>query len=64
MDIKALYQIFQKCDRVETDTRKDLTNCLFFALKGDNFRTGNEFAAQAIISGARYAVVDEEKFKK
>lgn len=62
MEIKALYEIYQKCDRVETDTRKDLANSLFFALKGDNFN-GNQFAAQAIESGARYAVVDEEKFK-
>jgi len=62
MEIKELYEIYQKCDKVETDTRKDLGNSLFFALKGDNFN-GNEFAARAIASGAAYAVVDEEKFK-
>lgn len=62
MDIKALYEIYQKCDRVETDTRKDLTNCLFFALKGDNFN-GNEFAEQAVVSGARCSVVDEKRFE-
>ena len=51
MEIKALYEIYKKCARVETDTRKDLNQSLFFALKGDNFN-GNEFAAQALDSGA------------
>jgi len=62
MEIKALYEVYKKCVRVETDTRKDLNQSLFFALKGDNFN-GNEFAARALDSGALYAVVDEEKFK-
>lgn len=62
MKINVLYELYKKCARVETDTRKDLNQSLFFALKGDNFN-GNEFAAQALDSGALFAVVDEEKFK-
>ncbi|MGY8915277.1 MAG: UDP-N-acetylmuramoyl-tripeptide--D-alanyl-D-alanine ligase, partial [Flavobacteriales bacterium] len=33
-------------------------NCLFFALRGDNFN-GNEYANDAINKGARYAIVDD-----
>lgn len=62
MKTKALYEIYKKCARVETDTRKELNQSMFFALKGDTFN-GNEFAAQAIVSGALFAVVDDEKFK-
>ena len=42
-----------------TDTREIRQNCLFIALKGDNFN-GNEFANQAINNGAKYAIVDDK----
>ncbi|QHW01303.1 UDP-N-acetylmuramoyl-tripeptide--D-alanyl-D-alanine ligase [Spirosoma endbachense] len=53
-----LYSKFQECTGVSTDTRKITANCLFVALKGDNFN-GNQFAQQALASGARYALVDD-----
>lgn len=53
-----LYSKFQECTGVSTDTRKITADCLFVALKGDNF-DGNQFAEQALTSGARYALVDD-----
>lgn len=53
-----LYHKFQECTGVSTDTRRITPDCLFVALKGDNF-DGNQFAEQALSSGARYVVVDD-----
>jgi UDP-N-acetylmuramoyl-tripeptide--D-alanyl-D-alanine ligase len=58
MQIKELYQLFLEFPTVCTDTRKLSENCLFFALKGDNFN-GNQFASKAIEEGAAFAIVDE-----
>lgn len=63
MQIEDLYKIYQKYQSVTTDTRKIVPNSIFFALKGDNFN-GNEFADQAVQSGASYAVIDDKQFKK
>ncbi len=62
MNLETLYKYFLECDSVCTDTRKLNDNCLFFALKGDNFN-GNKFAKQAIDKGARYVIIDEEEYK-
>ncbi|MXV14352.1 UDP-N-acetylmuramoyl-tripeptide--D-alanyl-D-alanine ligase [Pedobacter sp. HMF7056] len=59
MDIQSLYRIYSQYPVICTDTRKITAGCLFFALKGENFNA-NEFAAEAIRSGAAYAVIDEE----
>lgn len=61
MEIEKLYNLFLACNGVCTDTRKIQANSLFFSLKGGNFN-GNEFAAQALEKGAKYAVVDEAKY--
>jgi UDP-N-acetylmuramoyl-tripeptide--D-alanyl-D-alanine ligase len=61
MEIEKLYNLFLACHGVCTDTRKIQANSLFFSLKGGNFN-GNEFAAQALEKGAKYAVVDEAKY--
>ena len=61
MEIQQLYQLYKQTYKVETDTRKDLKEAIFFALKGENFN-GNRFAAKALEAGARYAVVDEEAY--
>lgn len=53
-----LYSKFLECTSVSTDTRKITADCLFVALKGDKF-DGNQFAEQALASGARYALVDD-----
>lgn len=58
MDIKELHRIFLESSGVSTDTRKIRENCIFFALKGDNFN-GNDFAESALEKGASWAVTDE-----
>ncbi len=62
MEMKELYNYFIQCDKVETDTRKDLTGSMYFALKGDNFN-GNIFAEEALRKGAKFAVIEEAKYK-
>ena len=61
MIIEKLHQIFLQFPIVCTDTRKIKANCLFFALKGENFN-GNTYAAEALKKGAAYTVVDEKKY--
>lgn len=58
MRTEHLHQLFLNASEVCTDTRKITHNCIFFALKGDNFN-GNDFALEALKKGAAYAVVDE-----
>lgn len=55
----ALYEKFVGCNQqISTDSRKISPGCLYLALKGENFN-GNQFAHQALESGASFAVVDE-----
>lgn len=61
MTIPELYSKFKQSGKVSTDTRQIAEGSIFFALKGDRFNA-NEFAQQALEKGARYAVVDEEKY--
>ena len=61
MNIIALHQLFLESNSACTDTRKITNNCMFFALKGDNF-DGNKFAKDALEKGAKYAVVDNPEF--
>ena len=60
LSTEQLYHKFLECTGVSTDTRRITPDCLFVALKGDNF-DGNKFAEQAIASGARYAIVDDPR---
>jgi UDP-N-acetylmuramoyl-tripeptide--D-alanyl-D-alanine ligase len=62
MQMKNLYTIYQQHPSVQTDTRKLKPGDLFFALKGGNFN-GNQFAQQAINTGAAYAIIDEAAFE-
>ncbi len=62
MSIQELYQLYLKYPTVCTDTRTISENCLFFALKGDNFN-GNTFAAEALKKGAAYCIIDEAPFE-
>ena len=55
---KRLYEIFKAHPIISKDSRKLPTNCLYFALKGENF-DGNKFAKEALKKGAAYAVVDD-----
>ena len=59
MEINELYDIFRKCGKVTTYSRKVAGGELFFALKGENF-DGNLYAAKALEAGAAYAVVDAD----
>lgn len=61
MNIETLHQHFLKSSGICTDTRKINKNCLFFALKGDNFN-GNKFASEAIKKGAYKVIIDESEF--
>jgi len=58
MNISDLHQLYLKHPIICTDTRKIEQNCLFFALKGENFNA-NQFAKDAINSGASYAIIDD-----
>jgi len=62
MNITELYQLYAQTYLVDTDTRRIRKGSIFFALKGDNFN-GNEFAEEALKSGANYVVIDEEKYQ-
>ncbi len=60
--IKLIYQKYLKCNQeVSTDTRNLKSGSLFIALKGANFNA-NHFVQEAIEKGAKYAIIDEEKY--
>lgn len=59
--MENLYQLFYESSGVCTDTRRIKPDSLFIALKGSNFN-GNTFAKDAILQGAKYAIVDELEF--
>jgi UDP-N-acetylmuramoyl-tripeptide--D-alanyl-D-alanine ligase len=61
MNIEQLYKLFLQFPTISTDTRKITKDCLFFALKGDNFN-GNSYAKQALEKGAAFAIVDEKEY--
>ncbi len=61
MNIPSLYEIYLQHSSVQTDTRKIRPGDLFFALKGSSFN-GNHFAANALMLGAAYCVVDDAKY--
>lgn len=63
MNIPSLHNIFLQSSGVSTDTRKIFKNCIFFALRGENFN-GNLFAQEALDKGALKVIVDEEEFHK
>lgn len=59
--IDSLYQHFLNYSTICTDTRSITKDCLFFALKGENF-DANSFAAQALSNGAAYAIIDNPDY--
>ncbi|AXG67994.1 UDP-N-acetylmuramoyl-tripeptide--D-alanyl-D- alanine ligase [Kordia sp. SMS9] len=60
--IQDLYAKFQQHPIASTDSRNITPNCIFFALKGDNFN-GNKYAEDALKKGAAFAVIDESAYK-
>lgn len=61
MKLAALYQIFQDCQSVTTDSRNCPEGSLFIALKGESFN-GNAFAGKALKDGCAFAIVDEAQY--
>lgn len=59
MTLETIYSYFLRHQLVSTDSRNISPNCIFFALKGNNFN-GNKYAQSAIEAGAAYAVIDED----
>lgn len=55
--IEHIHRLFLETSGICTDTRKITPDCLFVALKGDNF-DGNAFALQALKLGAKYSLAD------
>ena len=60
-NIKELYQHFLLSDGVSTDSRKNVTNKIFFALSGENFN-GHKFANDALKKGAQLCVIDDPAY--
>jgi len=60
VEIQELYEEFLASAGIATDTRADLTDKIFLALKGPNF-DANTFAKEALQKGARLAVVDNQE---
>ena len=59
--INKLHSLFINCSSVSTDTRKIEPNCIFFALRGDNF-DANTFTKEALEKGAKYVVIDNPTY--
>jgi len=58
----TLHSLFLNCSGVSTDTRKIEKNCLFIALKGENF-DANTFAKEALDKGAKYVIIDNSEYQ-
>lgn len=63
MEIERLYEIYQECGALTTDSRDCPVGSIFFALKGESF-DGNKFAEMAIEKGCAYAVIDNPEYAK
>tara|TARA_R110002073_G_scaffold322276_2_gene498847 strand:- start:31624 stop:32880 length:1257 start_codon:yes stop_codon:yes gene_type:complete len=61
MEIQSIHKLYKETCLIDTDTRKIRKGSVFFALKGDNFN-GNKFVKQALDSGSRYCIIDEEEY--
>ena len=62
MGIEELYKLFAENYKVVKDTRVDVSNALYFSLKGESFN-GNQYALEALEKGANYAVIDEPQYR-
>jgi UDP-N-acetylmuramoyl-tripeptide--D-alanyl-D-alanine ligase len=58
---EEIYQVYKQYPIISTDSRKIEQNCIFFALKGENFN-GNKYAESALEKGAAIAVIDEVEY--
>lgn len=58
MKLETLYSHFLESSGICTDTRKITNNCLFVALRGENFN-GNTFTKEALNQGAYKVIIDD-----
>lgn len=59
MSLEEIYNIFRSCaNGFSTDSRADVRDTLFIALKGDSFN-GNIYAEMALAKGASFAIIDD-----
>jgi UDP-N-acetylmuramoyl-tripeptide--D-alanyl-D-alanine ligase len=58
MKTEQIYELFKKSTGISTDSRTVRKGEIFFALWGTNYN-GNKFAADALKSGASWAVIDD-----
>jgi UDP-N-acetylmuramoyl-tripeptide--D-alanyl-D-alanine ligase len=61
MLIEDLYKIYIQCSAVVIDTRKIVLDSFFIAIKGEKF-DANQFAFEALKLGAKYVLIDNEKY--
>ncbi len=59
--MEELFNYFYSSTGICTDTRKITKDCLFICIQGENF-DGNSFAGKALEQGAKFAIVDNEKY--
>lgn len=62
MQIAQLHNIFLKSQGISTDSREDLKDKIFVALKGENF-DGNQYVQNALEKGALLAIADNPELK-
>ena len=63
MDIEKLYQLFCRFPVISTDTRKPVSDSIFFALRGEKF-DGNFYANDALRKGAEYVIADDKAINR
>jgi len=59
--IEYIHQQFLKSSGICIDSRKVSPQCIFIAIKGENF-DGNRFASDALQNGARLAIIDKPQY--
>jgi UDP-N-acetylmuramoyl-tripeptide--D-alanyl-D-alanine ligase len=62
-NLQELYQQFLQSHGISIDSRSIQKGDIFFALQGENF-DGNAYAEDALIKGARFAVIDNKAMVK
>lgn len=61
LPIADLHALFLNSSGVSIDTRKIELDCIFFALKGENF-DANTFTKEALKKGAKYVIIDNKDY--
>lgn len=61
--VEKLYEVYKAHPIIIKDTRQIVKNCIFLAIKGENF-DANEFADQAIELGAAFVIIDNPEKQK